>query len=277
MAADPIREAADLVRARIASRRPGLALVLGSGLGFLAESAGDAVRIPYREIPGFPEPTVEGHAGELVCGVVAGRQVLIQSGRFHIYEGHSAATAAQAVRVFAALGIRILMLTNAAGGVRRTFGPGTLMLMADQVNLMFRNPLIGPVRPGEERFPDMSAPFDPGLRDLARRVAKERGIRLDEGVYAGLTGPSYETPAEVRMLERLGVDAVGMSTVPEILAARALGIRCLAISTITNAAAGISAVRLSHQDVVEAALAVKDNMALLVEGIIAGLEPSPDG
>jgi purine-nucleoside phosphorylase len=173
--------------------------------------------------------------------------------------------------VFAALGVRVVILTNAAGGIRRTFAPGTLMLIADHVNLTFRNPLIGPVLPAEERFPDMSDPYDPALRALARRVAGEQGVRLDEGVYAGLLGPSYETPAEIRMLERLGADAVGMSTVTEVVAGRARGLRCLGISTITNAAAGIAAGKLSHAEVMEAAERVKGALGSLVEGIVARL------
>lgn len=269
--ADPARrveEAANLVRQRLKGRQPTIALVLGSGLGFLEQKVEAPVRIPYEEIPGFPRPTVPGHEGRLVSGKLSGREVLVQSGRFHMYEGHSAETCAMPVRVFAAIGIRTLLLTNAAGGVRRTFGPGTLMLIADHVNLSFRNPLTGPVFPGEERFPDMSDPYDRELREIGRRVAVRQHIGLDEGVYAGLLGPSYETPAEVRMLDRLGIDAVGMSTVVEVIAARARGIRCLGVSTITNAASGISATKLSHKEVMEAAEAVKDDLASLIEGII---------
>jgi purine-nucleoside phosphorylase len=164
-----------------------------------------------------------------------------------------------------------VILTNAAGGIRRTFTPGTLMLIADQVNLTFRNPLIGRALPGDERFPDMSAPYDPALGALAHAVARERGVRLETGVYAGVLGPSYETPAEIRMLERLGADAVGMSTVAEVIAARARGLRCLGISTITNPAAGIGAARLSHAEVMEAAERVKGDLGALVEGIVARL------
>jgi purine-nucleoside phosphorylase len=269
---DPVRQAegaASLVRSRLDGRRPEVAVVLGSGLGFLEQKIEAPIRIPYEAIPGFPRPTVPGHEGRLVSGRLSGREVLVQSGRFHMYEGHSAQTCALPVRVFAQLGIQTLILTNAAGGVRRTFSPGTLMLIADHVNLTFRNPLTGPVFPGEERFPDMSDPYDRGLRDAARRVALARQIALDEGVYGGLLGPCYETPAEVRMLDRLGVDAVGMSTVIEVITARARAIRCLGISTITNAAAGISATKLSHQEVMEAAEAVKDDLAGLVQGIIA--------
>jgi purine-nucleoside phosphorylase len=206
-----------------------------------------------------------------VAGTLAGREVLVQSGRFHIYEGHSAATAALPVRVYAGLGINILLLTNAAGGIRRTFGPGTLMLIVDQVNLSGRHPLAGPVLAGEERFPDMSQPYDAALLAKARQVAREKGIRLEVGVYAGLLGPSYETPAEIRMLERLGADAVGMSTVSEVTVARARGMRCLGISTITNAAAGISPTKLSHAEVMKAAELVKNDLAAIIEGVIQGL------
>jgi purine-nucleoside phosphorylase len=271
-----VSHATDLVRRRLNGRRPTVAVVLGSGLGFLEEKVEAAIRIPYEEIPGFPRPTVPGHEGRLVSGRLSGRDVLVQSGRFHMYEGHSAETCALPVRVFASIGVRTLILTNAAGGIRRTFAPGTLMLIADHVNLTFRNPLTGPVFPGEERFPDMSDPYDRALREIARQVARRRHVALDEGVYAGLLGPSYETPAEVRMLERLGIDAVGMSTVVEVIAARARGISCLGISTVTNAAAGIGATKLSHREVMEAAEAVKDDLAGLIQGIIGDVSgPEP--
>jgi purine-nucleoside phosphorylase len=261
--------AAAALRERLGDRRPAIAIVLGSGLGGLAGDLTDAMRIPYREVPGFPLPAVAGHGGELVAGLLGGRSVIAQSGRFHMYEGHSADTCAMPVRVFGALGVRTVILTNAAGGIRRTFAGGALMLIADHINLSFRNPLFGPVLPGDERFPDMSDPYDRDLRALARRVARERQVALDEGVYAGLLGPSYETPSEVRMLERLGADAVGMSTVVEVIAARARGLRCLGISTITNLAAGISATRLSHDEVMETAARVRGALAALVEGVVA--------
>lgn len=269
--ADGIAAAVAAVRSRLGARRPEVAIVLGSGLGGLAERFGETVRIGYRDIPGFPLPGVEGHGGELLAGTLAGRAVLAQSGRFHLYEGHDPATCGLPVRVFAELGVSAVVLTNAAGGIRRTLPPGTLMLIADHVNLTFRNPLIGRTLPGEERFPDMSAPCDPGLRRLAHAAARERGVRLEEGVYAGVLGPSYETPAEIRMLERLGADAVGMSTVAEVIAARARGLRCLGVSAITNPAAGIGAGRLSHADVVQAAERVKGDLGALVEGIVARL------
>jgi purine-nucleoside phosphorylase len=259
------------VRPRLEGRRPEVAIVLGSGLGGFAQRIADAKRVPYRDVPGFPLPTVAGHGGELVIGTVAGRTVLAQSGRFHLYEGHDAATCALPVRVFSELGIGVLLLTNAAGGIRRTFSRGSLMLIADHINLTFRNPLIGALFAGDQRFPDMSEPYEGGLRRLARSVARERGIPLEEGVYAGLLGPSFETPTEIRMLERLGADAVGMSTVTEVIAARARGLRCLGISTITNLAAGISPTKLSHAEVIETGERVKEALGGLVEGVVARL------
>ncbi len=264
-----VERAAAVVRGRLGARRPEIAVVLGSGLGGLADDIAGAVRIPYRDVPGFPEPKVAGHGGELVAGTLGGRAIVAQSGRFHLYEGHDADTCALPVRVFGALGVGTVILTNAAGGIRRSFAGGALMLIADHINLSFRNPLFGPVLAGDERFPDMSEPYDAGLRAIAREVARERRVALDEGVYAGLLGPSYETPAEIRMLERLGADAVGMSTVVEVIAARARGMRCLGISTITNLAAGLSPTRLSHAEVMETAERVRGALTALVEGVVA--------
>lgn len=266
-----IAGAASAVARRVGSLRPRAAVILGSGLGFLADQVGDPVRIPYADIPGFPAPGVAGHKGELVAGTLAGVPVIVQSGRFHLYEGHGADVAGLPVRVFAALGIRTLIVTNAAGGVRATFQPGTLMLIADHINFMFRSPLTGPVLDGEVRFPDMSDAYDPDLRAVARDVAREAGIALEEGVYAGLLGPSYETPAEIRMLQRLGADAVGMSTVPEVLVARARGVRCLGFSTITNLAAGLSAEALSHEDVLAVGRRVGQGLGTIVKGVLPRL------
>jgi purine-nucleoside phosphorylase len=269
--ASKVAETAAAVAGRLGGRKPVAAIVLGSGLGPLAERISGAIRIPYRDIPNFPVPSVIGHAGELVAGTLGGKAVLAQSGRFHLYEGHEADLTALPVRVYARLGIRTLILTNAAGGVRRTFGRGALMMIADHINLSFRNPLIGPVQAEEERFPDMSDPYDSGLRALAREVARERGIRLEEGVYLQLLGPSYETPAEIRMVERMGADAVGMSTAVEVIAARALGLRCLGFSTITNPAAGTTAERLDHAEVMEVAKRVAGDLERLVEGVVERL------
>ena len=266
-----LEAALEAVRARLGNVTPRVAVVLGSGLGHLADAVSQPTRIPYAEIPGFPAPGVVGHKGELVAGTLEGVPVLVQSGRFHLYEGHPVETTALPVRVFARLGIRTLVVTNAAGGIRPTFRPGTLMLIADHVNLMFRNPLIGRALEGEERFPDMSDPYDRALRQLARDVARERRIALDEGVYAGLLGPSYETPAEIRMLARCGIDAVGMSTVPEVIVARSRGIRCLGFSTITNLAAGISPTVLSHEEVLAVGRQVGDALGSIVKGVVARL------
>jgi purine-nucleoside phosphorylase len=266
-----IEAAAAAIRQRLGNRSSRTAVVLGSGLGGLTEQFRDIIRIPYSQIPGFPETTVVGHSGELVFGRFAGKEVLAQSGRFHLYEGHDAATVALPVRTFGALGIENLLLTNAAGGIRRTFSSGALMLIADHLNLTFRNPLIGPVSPGEERFPDMSEPYAEPLRVLARKVAVERKIALQEGIYVQLLGPSYETPAEIRMLERLGADAVGMSTVLEVIAARARGLRCLGFSVVTNLAAGISPRKLDHAEVMETADRMRDQLASLVAGVIEQL------
>ncbi len=267
-ATEGIGAAAAAIRARIGQRAPRFGIVLGSGLGGLTDRVRDAVHISYADIPGFPLPTVEGHGGELVVGEFGGRDVLMQSGRFHMYEGHSAAVAALPVRVFAELGVKTLILTNAAGAVRRTFRAGTLMLISDHLNLTGMNPLVGALLPGEERFPDLSEPYDRELRRLARDVAREAGVAVEEGVYAGLLGPSYETGAEVRMLERLGADAVGMSTVIEVIAARARGIRCLGISTITNPAAGTTAATLSHAEVMEVADRVKGELGAVVSEVV---------
>jgi purine-nucleoside phosphorylase len=197
--------------------------------------------------------------------------VLVQSGRFHLYEGHPAEIAALPTRVFARLGVGTLVLTNAAGGIRRTFRPPTLMLIVDHINLMFRNPLVGPVADGELRFPDMSDPYDAALRRRAHEVAQTERIPLEDGVYAALLGPSFETPAEIRMLERIGADAVGMSTVPEVIAARARGMRCLGFSSITNVASGLSAQPLSHAEVLAVGRQVAGQLERLIRGVVAGL------
>jgi len=259
------------VRAWLGPRRPVAAIVLGSGLGQVAASLTRPTRLGYRELPGFPEPGVEGHVGELLAGDLGGREVLCQRGRVHGYEGHAPASIALPTRIFAALGIRVLIVTNAAGGIRQTLRPGGLMLIADHLNVSFRNALIGGVLSGETRFPDMCDPWDAELRAAARQEALEAGLTLDEGVYAGVIGPSYETPAEIRMLERLGADAVGMSTVPEVLVGRARGIRCLGFSVITNRAAGLSAGRLTHEEVIAAAGQAGQALARVLTGVVSRL------
>jgi purine-nucleoside phosphorylase len=265
-----ITAATSAVADRLDDRRPTVAVVLGSGLGHVAERVENAIRIPYAEIPGFHVPTVVGHKGELVAGRLAGRDVIIQSGRFHMYEGYSADEAVLPVRLFAALGIDTLVVTNAAGGINRRYGPGTIMLIRDHLNLTGRTPLLGAALPGEERFPDMTVAYDLDLRDRAVALAEAQGIPLEQGVYAGLLGPSYETPAEVAYLERIGADAVGMSTVMEVITARARGLRVAGFSTVTNAAAGYSGAPLSHAEVMEVAAQVGERLGVLIEGVIAG-------
>ena len=264
------RSAADAVRART-NVQPRVGLILGSGLGGIADKIEQPTRIPYRDIPGFPRATVAGHAGELIAGTLAGTPVIVLSGRFHMYEGHDAALAAFPARVLHALGAKTLIVSNAAGGARDTLTPGTLMLLTDHVNFMFRNPLAGPLEDGDVRFPDMSEPYDRELRTLAQRVAAEQGVVLAEGVYFGLLGPSYETRAEVRMLTRLGADAIGMSTVPEVIVARALGMRVLGFSCVTNLACGLAAAPITHEDVLETTARVAAQLQRLVRGIVSKL------
>ena len=239
------------VRAAIGVDTPVAGLVLGSGLGELAKCIEDQRFVPYADLPGFEAPTVPGHLGRLISGTLSGRPVVALAGRFHVYEGHSAAQSAFPVRVLHALGAPVLLLSNAAGGIRRTLNAGDLMIIRDHVNLSWHNPLTGPVVPGDERFPDMSDPWDKGLRILLADSAAAAGVPVTEGVYFGLLGPSYETPAEVRMLERLGADAVGMSTVHEVIVARAIGMRVAGMSCITNKAAGLADQAISHDDVLE--------------------------
>lgn len=224
-------------------------LILGSGLAGLADRFEDVTRVDYADIPGFPVPTVVGHPGVLIAGTLAGRPAIALAGRFHMYEGHDAMLAAFPARVIAALGADVLFVSNAAGGIRRTFRPGDLMVIADHVNLTGRNPLFGPVEPGDLRFPDMSEPYDVPLRAALHRAGRRAGVALVEGVYGWALGPSYETPAEVRMFERFGLDAIGMSTVPEVIAARAAGMRVAGVSCVTNLACGITSAPVHHEDV----------------------------
>jgi len=269
--AEAARAAADALRSRFGSAKPAAALILGSGLGGLANRITNALRLPFAQIPGFPSATVAGHAGMLISGELAGKRVLALAGRFHMYEGHGAALAAFPTRVLHAFGARTLIVSNAAGGVRRTLLPGDLMLIRDHINFMFRNPLVGPTEAGEVRFPDMSSPYDANLSELARQVARDEGIALREGVYCGLLGPTYETPAEVRMLSFLGADAIGMSTVPEVIVARALGMRALGVSCITNMACGLSTTPITHAEVIETTARVAADFERLVSGVVARL------
>jgi purine-nucleoside phosphorylase len=265
--ADGITQTVEFLRERLPVT-PRVVLVLGSGLGGAAEGIEDAVRIPYSEIPGFPASTVSGHSGALVAGRWRGVDVVAMQGRFHLYEGWAPELVAMPLRVLSRLGAEILVLTNAAGGIRPGWVPGDLMLIADHINLMFRNPLIGPVAEGEQRFPDMSDPYDPRFREIVASTALELGIPLAQGVYAAVLGPSYETPAEIRMLARLGADAVGMSTVPEVVVARALDMRVLGISCITNMAAGLGQAKLTHEEVLEVGAGAAARLVSLLEAVL---------
>jgi purine-nucleoside phosphorylase len=262
-------KAATAIRKRAPSQQPAVGIILGSGLGGLSKSIGDAARIPFGEIPGFPEVTVAGHEGAMIVGSLGGREVVALSGRFHMYEGHPAALAAFPVRVFHALGARDLFVSNAAGGISPRLAVGDLMMISDHLNLMGTNPLVGAAGKGEIRFPDMTDAYNPGLRWLLRTTAEKLGITLREGVYAGLLGPSYETPSEVKMLRLLGADAVGMSTVPEVIVARALGMRVAGVSCITNAAAGVTGSALSHAEVLETTNRVSAAFESLVTEFVA--------
>jgi purine-nucleoside phosphorylase len=261
-----IEEALSAIRDHSALE-PRVAVVLGSGLGGFAGEIEDAVEIPYGEIPGWPVSTAMGHAGTLVLGDVAGVPVAVMRGRAHLYEGHSAERVAYGVRALGRLGVRTLVLTNACGGVREDLAPGDLVLVSDHLNLQATSPLIGPNDDSlGPRFPDMTNAYDPELRAAAHAAAARLGQKLAEGVYAAWLGPAFETPAEIRMIRALGGDLVGMSTVPEVLAARHLGVRCLAISCVTNMAAGILPEPIDAEHVLEVGAAAQGRLtALLVE------------
>jgi purine-nucleoside phosphorylase len=252
-------------------RAPETLLVLGSGLSGLADVLADPTVVPFSDLPGFPTVGVAGHAGRYVCGLLEGRRVLVQAGRFHLYEGHARAIVAGTVRVARRLGVRTLLLTNAAGGIDPRLEPGSLMLIDDHLDLTFGRPLAGAVEAGEERFPDMGAPYAPELQALAERAALGLGIPLARGVYAAVAGPAYETPAEVRALARCGAHAVGMSTVPEVIVARAAGMRCLALSLITNRAAGLGGAVLAHDEVVAMGRAAEGALSRLLGRIVRDL------
>ena len=262
--AEAAQTAANAIRLRAGAHQPTIGIILGSGLGGLAKKIGDAVRISFGDIPGFPEPTVVGHEGTVLLGNLGGREVVALNGRFHMYEGHPAALAAFPVRVFHALGARELFVSNAAGGISSKLLVGDLMMICDHLNLTGTNPLVGEVQEGDVRFPDMTDAYDPGFRRVLRNSAEQIGITLREGVYAGLLGPSYETPGEIKMLKMLGADAVGMSTVSEVIVARALRMRVAGVSCITNAAAGLTGAALSHAEVLDTTNRVSARFEALV-------------
>lgn len=256
---------------------PRVALVLGSGLGGFADTLEGATKIPYAEIPTMPVSAVVGHAGNLVVGRAEGVDVVAMQGRVHLYEGHSPADVVFGARLMIRMGARIVIVTNAAGGANPSFSPGDLMLIEDHLNLTGQSSLTGP---NEEtfgpRFPDMSHAYDPGLRALALEAASAAGFQLVRGVYAGNLGPAYETPAEVRMAQRLGADAVGMSTVLETIAARHMGARVLGVSCITNKAAGLSPTALHHAEVEETARQARGRFVALLRGLLARIAATED-
>jgi purine-nucleoside phosphorylase len=262
------QHAAEFLRGRVAEI-PTVAIVLGSGLGGFTQSLESSVTIPYGEIPHWPASAVVGHAGKLVVGSISGRRVAALSGRAHFYEGHPMSVVTFATRVMGLLGVRALVLTNAAGGVNLNFKPGTLMVIDDHINLMGTNPLVGPNddRFGP-RFPDMTEAYSKRLRQVADEAANACGVPVAHGVYIGLHGPSYETPAEIRYLRGIGADAVGMSTVPEAIVGRHMGIEVLGISCITNPAAGVLPQPLAHDEVMEVARRVAGEFSKLLEGIV---------
>jgi len=251
---------------------PRIGLVLGSGLGVLGEEVEGPTRVPYSEIPNFPVSTVEGHAGQLVLGQLAGQEVVVMQGRFHFYEGWTLDEVTFPVRVMKSLGVEILIVTNAAGGINPDWNAGDLMLIEDHINFTGQNPLIGPNdKDLGVRFPDMSNAYNRELRAKAKDIAASLGISLREGVYAGVSGPSYETPAEIRMLRMLGGHAVGMSTVPEVIVANHAGLKVLGITCISNMAAGILDQPLTHDEVMETTEKAKSNFISLVKTIVEKL------
>lgn len=260
------RAAASVIAPRIAIGEPLLTLILGSGLGSVVDRVADARSVPYSSVPGFPDTAVQGHAGRVVAGTLAGRPVIVFAGRFHMYEGHPAAASAFPVRVAHSLGAKVMVATNAAGGIDATLSPGDLVLIDDQINLTGRNPLEGTLEEGDTRFPDMSAAYSPRLRSLLAKAAGNRPLR--RGVYAGLLGPAYETPAEVRMLRALGADVTGMSTVGEALVAAAIGVEFAGISLVTNLASGITDAPVRHEDVIEAGRVASARLGDLLEAAV---------
>ena len=271
-----VAAAADAVRKAL-PETPELLLVLGSGLSGLAERVEEAVELPFEAVPGYPAAGVAGHAGRYVGGRIEGMPVLVQAGRFHAYEGHGMDLVVAPIRVAAALGVGTVILTNAAGGIRPGLEPGSLMLIDDHINLQWRSALEGPVVGDEQRFPDMSGPYDQGLQALAMEVALEQRMSLSRGTYAAVAGPSYETPAEVRMLEYLGADAVGMSTVPEATVARATDMKVLAFSMISNRAAGKGGENLTHAEVLEVGQKAGVDLEALIRGVLKRLASTDSG
>jgi purine-nucleoside phosphorylase len=257
---------------KLTAREPRVAVVLGSGLGAFAHELADPIAIPYSQIPGWPASTAAGHSGKLVFGKLNNLDVAVMAGRAHLYEGYTQAQVTMGVRVLSHLGVSSVVFTNAAGGINLSYQQGALVLISDHINLQGSHPLIGPNDDSEgPRFPDMTEAYSATYRTAAHQVAEELGIHLDEGVYAALTGPSYETPAEIRYLRAIGADLVGMSTVPEVIVANYLGMRVLAISCVTNMAAGILPQKLDHKEVMETGERVRDTLIRFLKALLPKL------
>jgi purine-nucleoside phosphorylase len=281
---DQVSEAAGFVRERLSGLAPRIGVVLGSGLGAGADSVLDAAVVPYGEIPHFPQSTVEGHSGRMVAGLLGETPVMILQGRVHYYEGYTPAQVTFPMRVLGALGIRAVVLTNAAGGIQQGYSIGQLVALADHINFMGWNPLTGPNEPrfacipgAGLRFFDMTEAYSKTLRELARDASREQGFVLEEGVYLATPGPSFETPAEIRAFRAMGATLVGMSTVPETIVARHMGIEVLGISCVTNIAAGLSDAKLSHAEVFEAGRKVEHRLAALLTHLAPRIAAHLDG
>jgi purine-nucleoside phosphorylase len=280
---DQVSDAAAFLKSKLGSLAPRIGIVLGSGLGAVADSVADRTIIPYAEIPHFPQSTVEGHSGRIVAGLLGGSPVVVMQGRVHFYEGYSPGQVTFPMRVLGALGIESAVLTNAAGGIAEGYHVGQLVALSDHINLMGWNPLVGPneprfaVKPAAGlRFTDMTEAYSKRLRLLAHEAASDEGFALAEGVYLAVSGPSFETPAEIRAFRALGATLVGMSTVPETIVARHMGIEVLGISCVTNLAAGLGAKQLSHEEVFEAGRQVEHRLAQLLERLAPRMAAVPD-
>jgi purine-nucleoside phosphorylase len=256
----------------VTGREPHIAVVLGSGLGAFADELADPIAIPYSEIPGWPVSTAVGHSGKLIFGKLDKLDIAVMAGRAHLYEGYTPAEVTMGVRVLRQLGVRSIVFTNAAGGINLSYQQGALVVVSDHINLQGSHPLIGPNDDSAgPRFPDMSEAYSSAYRAIAHQVAHQLKIQLEEGVYAALTGPSYETPAEIRYLRTIGADLVGMSTVPEVIVANYLGMRVLAISCVTNMAAGILPQKIHHEEVLETGRQVRDTLILFLKALLPKL------
>lgn len=272
---EQVSEAATFLRIMLGPIKPRVGVILGSGLGAVAEAVSESVVVPYAEIPNFPHPTVKGHMGQMVAGSLNNVPIIILQGRVHFYEGFTPEQVSFHLHTLGRLGVKSVVLTNAAGGISESYHQGQLVALADHINLMGWNPLVGPnesrfaVRPSAgQRFPDMTEAYSKRLRTLAREAAAEEGFKLDEGVYLAVSGPSFETPAEIRAFRSMGATLVGMSTVPETIVARHMGMEVLGISCVTNLAAGMGAKKLSHAEVIETGRQVEQQLARLIKRLV---------